>query len=108
MALRIEGTEKGIKRTDMTHIVDYKYSKGKITKDGHTMFDMDIVSDLNRKSFLEANKQELEFQLKESKSDHIATLKLLQDVVNGKIEFKRKTVNGRIKKYIDTHQKELI
>ncbi len=30
--------------------------KGKILKDGHTMFPQDIVTDLNRKSFLEKNK----------------------------------------------------
>jgi len=32
---------------------EYKKTKRGITKDGHTMFDQDIVADLNRKSYLE-------------------------------------------------------
>lgn len=34
-------------------VMQYELKDGKILKDGHTMFDEDIVKDLKRKSFLE-------------------------------------------------------
>ena len=37
----------------------YEITKAGITKDGHTMFEQDIVKDLNRKSFLEAERNSI-------------------------------------------------
>lgn len=48
----------------MGHKVIYEISKqGTITKDGHTMFGEDIVSDLNRKSYLETENKSLKENL---------------------------------------------
>ena len=49
---------------------------------------------------------ELQSQLKETKSNHVTTLQLLTDVLSGKVEIKRHTVKNRIKKYIDAHTKK--
>jgi hypothetical protein len=38
---------------------EYKLDGGQVTKDGHTMFPEDVVKDLNRKSYLEAELESL-------------------------------------------------
>ena len=39
---------------EVQRFAKYEYKAPDITKDGHTMFNKDIVKDLNRKSFLES------------------------------------------------------
>ncbi len=38
---------------EVQRFAKYEYKAPDITKDGHTMFNKDVVKDLNRKSFLE-------------------------------------------------------
>jgi uncharacterized coiled-coil DUF342 family protein len=42
------------KSTEAQRFAKYEYKAPDITKDGHTMFNKDVVKGLNRKSFLES------------------------------------------------------
>lgn len=50
------------------HFAHYKVLNIFVTKDGHTMTNFDIAKELNRKSFLEENKLELERQISANQS----------------------------------------
>ena len=37
-------------------MIDYRYKKGKFIKNGHTMFEQDVLTDLKRLAYLEAER----------------------------------------------------
>lgn len=66
----------------MTTIIKYKESKHGIEKDGHTMFDHDIVTDLNRKSYLENRLLLLSRACQIKKVTVVSQSKLLQSLLS--------------------------
>lgn len=58
------------------HFAKYENSQFHVTKDGHTMTTFDIAKELNRKSFLEKDKLELEAKLDKCHQ-------VLSDIYNG-------------------------
>jgi hypothetical protein len=57
------------KSTEAQRFAKYEYKAPDITKDGHTMFNKDVVKDLNRKSFLESELIEFKNRIAELKAN---------------------------------------
>lgn len=54
------------------HYAEYTFNKESILKDGHTMFNEDIVKDLNRKSYLENKINEKPLTIEELRKKFIS------------------------------------
>lgn len=60
---------KPMNNQESVKFASYSSFKSSINKDGHTMFTQDIVADLNRRSFLEGKKLELEQEIESLRAD---------------------------------------
>lgn len=65
------------------HTVKYEKQGCRILKDGHTMFLEDVVTDLNRKAFLEVDRIKLLAQRDELLKDKERLLRALHDLILG-------------------------